>query len=238
MRGSIIQIATQAAAELGLPVPTEIATSVDQTSIQLRALLNSAINELTLYYDWQFLLKMATITTVNGQATYDHPSDFGRMLNRTLWSSSSALPTAGPVSPAGWQRLVSGIGTIGPFSMYRIVGNQIEFLPVPGEDGLVFNYQYISNTPIESYLTPGTFTSLIVHDEDSPLFDYWLLVKLLKLKMWQAKGLDTSSLVNDFARLMDAFTGQDHGAPVLSLTARPRSHLLSNFNVPDGSWQT
>ena len=41
------------------------------------------------------------------------------------------------------------------------------------------------------------------------------MVKFLKLKMWQAKGLDTSNYVADFTRVFDAQTGQDHGAPVL-----------------------
>jgi hypothetical protein len=122
--------------------------------------------------------------------------------------------------------------------MYRIVGNQIEFLPVPGESGLTFTYQYMSNCAVQSYLDPNACTAFITNDQDSPLFDYWLLVRLLKLKMWQAKGLDTTSLVNDFARLMDAFTGQDHGAPVLALSSRRRSPFLTTNNIPDGSWRT
>jgi hypothetical protein len=238
MRGTAIQIAKQAAAELGLPSPTELAISVDQTSAQIFALLNAAINELTLYYEWQFLLKTATITTVAGQAAYDYPTDLGHIINQTVWSNSEARPTSGPVSPATWQHLTNGIVAIGPFSMYRIVGNQIEFLPAPGDDGLIFKYQYISNCAVQSYLDPNTYTTLITNDLDSPLFDYWLLVKLLKLKLWQAKGLDTTSLVNDFARLMDAFTGQDHGAPVLALSSRRRSPFLTTNNVPDGNWRT
>jgi hypothetical protein len=238
MRGSAIQIATQAAAELGLPIPTELAISLDQTSTQMFALLNAAINELTLYYEWQFLIRKATITTVAGQAAYPYPDDLGRVINDTLWSQSEARPTAGPVSSSGWQQLTNGIVTIGPFSMYRIVGNQIEFLPVPGESGLIFNYQYVSNAAVQSYLDPDYYTAFITNDNDSPLFDYWLLVKLLKLKLWQAKGLDTTSLVNDFARIMDAFTGQDQGAPQLSLTSRRRSSFLTTYNIPDGNWRT
>jgi hypothetical protein len=238
MRGTAIQIAKQAAAELGLPVPTELTTSLDQTSVQMFALLNSAVNELALYYEWQFLLKTATITTVAGQAAYDYPADLGRVINQTVWSNSEARPVAGPVSPANWQRLTSGIVAGGPFSKYRIVGNKIEFLPVPGDNGIIFEYQYISNCAVQSYLDPNAYTSFITNDQDTPLFDYWLLVKLLKLKLWQAKGLDTTSLVNDFSRVMDAFTGQDHGAPVLSLSSRRPIPFLTTNNIPDGSWQT
>lgn len=238
MRGSAIQIATQAAAELGLPIPTELAISLDQTSTQMFALLNSAINELALYYEWNFLVKTATITTVAGQAAYPYPDDLGRVINDTLWSKSEARPTTGPVSPSNWQHLTNGIVTIGPFSMYRINGNQIEFLPVPSESGLVFSYQYVSNAAVQSYLDPNAYTSFVTNDGDLPLFDYWLLVKLLKLKLWQAKGLDTTSLVNDFARLMDAFTGQDQGAPQLSLTSRRQHPFLTTYNLPDGNWRT
>ena len=68
------------------------------------------------------------------------------------------------------------------------------------------------------------------------LFDFWLMVKFLKLKIWQAKGLDTTSLTQDFTRAFDAYTGHDHGAPILAVSRRYVAPWLTVGNLPDGNW--
>jgi hypothetical protein len=124
----------------------------------------------------------------------------------------------------------------GPFSRYRIAGNKIEILPVPADSNHVFDFQYISNAWINSYLDPNVFTAFILNDLDTICFDFWLMVKFLKLKMWQAKGLDTTSLNSDFTRAFDAVTGQDHGAPVLNLSRTRNTPFLTMGNVQDGNY--
>ena len=238
MQGNALQIVRQAAMELGLPAPTELVTSQEETAIQMLGLLNSAGNELVHYFDWEFLLKTHQIMTVAGVGDYPAPVDYGRMLNQTLWDKSMRRPAYGPVSPQGWQVLKNAVVQVGPFVRYRIARGRVEFLPVPGDDGHDFNYQYISNGWVESGTTPNTWTSFIVNDTDEPIFDFWLMVKFLKLKMWQAKGLDTTTLSADFARLFDSQTGQDHGAPILSLANNWKTPFLSIWNVPDGNWNT
>jgi hypothetical protein len=238
MQGNALQIVRQAAMELGLPAPSELVTSQEETAIQMLGLLNSAGNELVHYYDWEFLLKTHDITSVAGLAAYPAPTDYGRMLNQTLWDKNMRRPAYGPVSPQGWQILKNALVQVGPFVRYRIARGKVEFLPVPGSDGLNYNYQYISNGWVMSGTTQNTYTSFITNDLDEPLFDFWLMVKFLKLKMWQAKGLDTTTLSADFARLFDAETGQDHGAPVLSLASNWKTPWITSWNLPEGNWNT
>lgn len=238
MQGNVLQIAKQAAMELGLPAPTELVTSREQTSIQLLALLNAAGNELLNIFEWQFILKTFDIATVAGQGKYPLPPDLSRMINQTQWDHDNRRPMYGPVSPQGWQVLTNALISVGPFARYRVVDNSLELLPVPGQSGHMLNFQYISNGWVQNYLDPAIQTPFISNDLDTPLFDFWLLVKFLKLKMWQAKGLDTTSLVNDFARTLDALTGMDHGAPVLGLANTFKTPWLTMYNVPDGNWNT
>jgi len=236
MFGTTLQVAKQAAIELGLPVPTELVTSLEVTNIQLLGLLNSAGNELVQYYDWEYLLKTHSFTSIAGTGKYARPSDYARMVNQTLWDSSMRRPSFGPLSPQSWQVITNAVVNAGPFSRYRIAGGNIEILPVPDSNGVGFNFQYISNGWVNSYLDPDITTSLIVNDQDVLLFDFWLLVKFLKLKMWQAKGLDTTSLTNDFSRAFDACTGQDHGAPVLNMSRTRNTPFLTMGNVQDGNY--
>jgi len=238
MEGTALQVAKQAAMELGLPAPAELVTSQEATSIQLLGLLQAAGNELIMAFDWEFLNKTHTITSVADQGQYPAPTDYARMLNQTLWDHNNRRPAYGPVSPQGWQVLTNALISVGPFVRYRIARGMVEFLPVPKDDGRTFNYQYISDGWVQDWQNPTVYKNVITNDLDVVTFDFWLMVKLLKLKMWQAKGLDFTSLLSDFTRVFDAQTGQDHGAPVLGLANSYKTPWLTMYNVPDGNWNT
>jgi hypothetical protein len=238
MQGNAIQIARQAAMELGLPAPKELVTSQEAQSIQLLGLLNAAGNELLYVFEWEFLNKTYILNTVAGQGKYPIPSDVSRMINQTNWDMGNRRPVYGPVSSQGWQVLTNALISVGPFARYRIAGGNMEILPVPGQNDHVFDFQYISNGWIQTFLDPNLYVQFITNDLDTPLFDFWLMVKFLKLKMWQAKGLDTTTYAADFVRVLGALTGMDHGAPVLGLANSFKTPWLTMYNVPDGNWNT
>ena len=66
--------------------------------------------------------------------------------------------------------------------------------------------------------------------------DPWVLTAYLKLKYWEAKGLDTTAYAKDFVNVWEARIGKSKGAPVLTLAPRARSMLIGINNIPDGSW--
>jgi hypothetical protein len=238
MEGTALQIVRQAEMELGLPASNELVLSQEATAIQMLGLLNAAGNELVMAFDWEFLTKTHIITSVADQGQYPAPTDYARMLNQTLWDYGNRRPAYGPVSPQGWQVLTNALISVGPFARYRIARGKVEFLPVPKADGHIFDYQYISNGWVQDWQNPTVYKSFITNDADVLTFDFWLMVKYLKVKMWQAKGLDVTSLLTDFARVFDAQTGQDHGAPVLGLANTFKTPWLTMYNVPDGNWNT
>lgn len=238
MLGNALQIAKQVASELGLPVPSELVTSQEQTSVQMLALMNSAGNELVTYYDWEFLIHTHTILSEAGKGSYPRPDNYQRQINQTIWDKNNRRPAFGPVSPQGWQVLTNALISVGPFVRYRVAGRNVEFLPVPKGAGLNYNYQYISNGWVQLYSDPEKFVGMIESDNDMVQFDYWLMVKFLKLKLWQSKGLDTANLAADFNRVMDSATGQDHGAPVLGLSGGYKTPWLNMQNLPDGNWNS
>ena len=236
MYGTALKVAQQTAAELGLPLPDDLVTSVNETSVQLYALMNAAGAELLVYNDWQNMLATATITTVAGQALYTRPTDFLRQVNQTIWDKTNTMPVPGSLSPKNWQTLINGAISSGPFTQYRIIGDKVELNPVPGSDGLIYTYNYMSQNWVQSGSNPNVRIALIQSDNDSPLFDFWLMVKFLKLKFWQAKGLDTTTYTQDFQRLLNTLIGQDVGGQELYLSGC-RSDAFMGGNVPEGSWQ-
>lgn len=215
MQGDVLSIIKQAASELGLPVPVEGVASRDQTSIQLVSLLNSAGYDLVFSHDWEELIKVATITTVAEQEEYSLPSDYARLIKQTMWGNGGLI--SGPVSPQQWQVIKLSDGVSGDSTKFRIRGNKILLNPTPATAGITYNFEYVSDGWVQSYTSPGTYTNLIPNDKAIPIFDFFLMVKFLKLKLWQAKGFDTTGLTTDLDRLFVGLTSAK-GAPVIYLT--------------------
>jgi hypothetical protein len=238
MRGTVLEIIQQTCAELGLPVPNEAVSSKDSNNVQLVALLNAAGYELAQTFQWQFLDRLGIITTVADQDAYDLPSDFEKIINQTLWSSSLELtPVRGPMSPQVWQSIKNGSLGSPVYQSFRIQGSQLIVDPVPGDDGEIYNFEYISNGWVQAFDDPDVYRATIINDGDIPLFDKYLLIKYLKVKMWQAKGLNTTAYDTDLARIYDAITSGDKGAPVLNLSHQHYGRYITGDNVPDGNWR-
>lgn len=222
MLGTAIQCIKQASAELGLPVPVEAAASREAQPVQMLALLNACGNELVRAFEWEFLRKTASITLVEGQSEYPLASDFSKLMNQTLWEESNIYQVFGPVSGRAWAYMKNSL-TIAPNYCFIIKNRQFQFMPTPGSDGQGtgnINYDYFSEGWVQDHADPARYKSLITNDGDIIQFDFMLVVKFLKLKTWEAKGLDTTTLEADFKRTFGDVTGQDHGAAVLSMVHR------------------
>ena len=222
MLGTAIKCIRQASLELGLPAPIEAAASREQQAQQMLALLNAAGNELCRMFEWQFLRKTASMTLQDGVMGYPLPPDFVKLMNQTLWEESNVFSVIGPVSGRAWAYLTNSV-TVAPNYCFIIKDREFQFMPVPGADGTGtgnINYDYFSDGWVRDALNSNRYISFIENDNDELQFDFWLLVKFLKLKTWEAKGLDTTALRDDFMRTFYDVTGQDKGAPVLMLTQR------------------
>jgi hypothetical protein len=138
----------------------------------------------------------------------------------------------GPLSPQEWQQLTVGQSSLAFREAFRIQQDKIQIYPAPGSADN-YTYQFISNLWVQCGASPPACKSQVTLDADTPLLDANLLIKALKVKMWNAKGLDTTSLSEEFSQLFNMLIGKTRGAPVLSLTRRPGNPYLSNCNVPE-----
>lgn len=225
-----LAIVNQSIQELGLQSVSSL-TSANATERQYLAILNASGIDLINSYTWQELDKEFTMVT-NGTNTAPLPTDFNGFIDQTQWDTDIRWPLIGPMSPQQWQFMKNSVINSGPYTRYRILGNKLTFYPIPAA-GLTYRMEYKSTSWVQSGAGYATSVTL---DSDIPVFDAFLIERTFKLKLWEAKGLDTTNLLQDAARAFIYVTGADTGAPVLNVAGRAGNFLLGYQNVPDGSW--
>lgn len=241
-------VVQQSMIEMGLPKPNEVVTSRDVTVQQMLALLNRAGSDLVQGFPWEQLIKEHIIETHEGVAAYPMPDDWSYFIDQTQWDRTNHWPLLGPKTAQEWQWLKGGLLSSGPRLRYRVVHGNFELWPVPGitntptagEPGVfvpwVLAMEYVSDAWVKSGTLNDTYYNEVKADTDLVLLDGWVLSAYLKLKYWEAKGLNTQAYTKDFINVWEARMGKNKGAPILTLAPRARTMLIGINNIPDGSW--
>ena len=166
-----------------------------------------------------------------GQANYPMPSDYDRTVNKTMYNKTNRWSVIGPKSAQEWQWIKASYITTGPRMRYRIMGNEFVVWPAAYGANVVLGFEYQSNGWV---VTPqGTYTNKTTNDQDTFLFPDKLLVLGTKLKYFEIKGFDTTTLYADYNRELAKFKAQDAGADTLSMAPRYPNILLTQNNLPD-----
>jgi hypothetical protein len=231
------QVLTQVAAELGLTRPESVTGLTDVQSVQLLAMLNSAGNELLMYYPWQQLAKEFSVDLVADQDEYDLPADYVYFIDQTQWDATNHWPLLGPKSAQQWAWLRNSSVASLPRMRYRIQEGVLKLYPAPAStvsDGI--SMEYISGYWIKANASSAPDKAMITDDSDVLYYDPWMLIKYIKLKFYELKGFNTSNVRAEFVRVFDALTGKDTGGEKLSLAPGVQQPYLGAWSVPDGSW--
>lgn len=229
------QIVDRASQELGLATSNLTAGLITQVGTQSLALLNSLGDDLVHDFDWQFLMKTATITGDGVSTSYPLPIDFGHTVNQTMWSSNNKMPMIGPQTPQQWGWLQFGIVSVGVYYRYRIVENSLEVFPVLPLNEVV-NFYYIDKNWVLDQ-DGVTYKDEITNPGDMPLFDKGLCIKGLKTRLWAQKGFDTTVLSKEYNDHLSAEQAQSAAAPTLYLSGNYGGILIDAYrNIPEGNW--
>ena len=217
-----LQTVNQIAGELGLDQVATITGLSDVQSIQLLSLLNSAGNELGMYYPWQQLAKRFDIALVALQEDYNLPVDMLYLRDQTQWDTTNRWPLLGPKSAQEWAWLKNSFVASLPRMRYRIQGNKFKVFPIPPVGTTQsFYMEYISQHWVAAAATPTIPNKeLITASDDILFYDPWLLVKFVKFKFYGLKGFNTKEVQADFMRVFETLTGKDTGAEKLSLAPK------------------
>lgn len=165
-----------------------------------------------------------------GQAKYAMPSDFSRIVNKTQYNKSNRWSIIGPKGAQEWQWLKSSYITTGPRMRFRITNNKFTLWPAPASS-LTLGFEYVSNGWVLA--ADGSSKSKFTLDTDTSLFPDRLLILGTKLKFFEIKGFDTTTLVADFVRELDKYKANEAAADTLSLAPKYANILLTQNNIPD-----
>ena len=233
----------QVAGEVGLPrMATIVVGPDDQNSVQINQLLaalNSAGNELGLYYPWEQFHREIEYQLVEGQGAYALPPDWNYFIDQTQWDRTNHWPLLGPKSPAEWAWLKGGLLASFPRMRYRVMNNKLEFWPVPQSNSeFRMAMEYVSSHWVQSpdAVDQQPDKAMVNQDGDILWYHPWLLVKYAKLKWMTLKNFPAEAAASDFKQMYDSLKGKDTGAQVLSMVPQRTPFFIGPWSVPDGNW--
>lgn len=213
--GTANDILNTVAAEVGLAPLDDPFASTESNFVQLQYLLNTCCKELTRHFDWEFLVSSHAIATVVGDTgSYPLPSDFLRMIDQTGWERNNRNPL-NPLSAQQWEYLKGrDLASDTIWVNFRVMQGSFEIYPSPVQAIYNINFEYVSKNCVTSSDT-GLATDRVVIGGDIPLFDELLLSRMLKVKWYESKSMDSSKAQDDFNQMYALITSTDASSPVL-----------------------
>lgn len=235
---TLLSIVECASDIIGVPRPSAVITSTDQTVRTMLALLNREGQNLAKLRNtwgggWTILEKEHTFTVTDADEDYAFPSDFGELIFDTAWNRTTFFELRGSLSPQEWQISRSGLVASPALRLrYRIKrasGSTREFFldPIPTATGDTVVYEYLSNAWV-SNAAGDTFSTKFAADTDVGLLDENLLEMGLIWRFKAAKGLAFAADLAEYEIERDKLIGNDPGATKLFVARR-------RFRLPPGN---
>jgi len=170
------------------------------------------------------------ITITFGQIKYSMPSDYARMVDKTQYNKSNRWSVIGPKDAQEWQWLKASYVTTGPRMRFRMMGDKFTIWPMPSAT-VVLGFEYVSNAWVVS--NSGQLKTKATADDDTFRFPDRLLILGTKLKLFEIKGFDSTSVLQDYVRELEKWKASESGADTLSLSPKYPNLLLTQNNLPD-----
>lgn len=233
---TLLTLCQDVARNIPVEVPLTIVGNANETASLLLSCAKRTGQDLYRRHNWVALVTEYTFNTANGTADYSLPSDYGRLVNETLWDRANYEQMRGPLSPVQWQEYKSSIlaSTAATWKRYRIrnVSGTVMFsiFPTPSAvEGLVF--EYVSKNWCES--SGGTGQDDWAADTDVPVLDEHLFELGMTWRMLDRLGLAYDEQKEEYEREVAKAKARDGGAPTLRISSKIGNGLLSPANVPD-----
>jgi hypothetical protein len=179
--------------------------------------------------------QQSSATSVGGTVTfsktiYDLPTDYETITDNTHWDKTKHWQMLGPCDAQQWQWLKSGYISTGPRVRWRILGGQFQIWP-PYNTQEYLGFEYRSKGFVRS--SSGTVLNSFQADTDTTVLDNTVIVLATKLKYFQVKSFDTTSLQQDYNRYLSVAKANDKGSATLSFAPAPSAVLIGWANIPD-----
>jgi len=204
--------------------------SIVGTSIPQDTYVNNVIDSTSLTST-----QLASATSVGGTVTfsktiYPLPPDYETITDNTHWDKTKHWQMLGPVDAQQWQWLKSGYISTGPRVRWRILGNTFQIWP-PYNTQEYLGFEYRSKGWVIN--AAGDVLNSFQNDSDTSVLDDAVIALLTKLKYFQIKSFDTTSLQQDYTRYLNVAKANDKGSATLSFAPQPSAVLIGWANIPD-----
>ena len=230
---TLLSICQDAADVIGLPRPTAVASSTDQTTRTLLGCARRSGVALARFWGWQALLREKTFTSTAAMVQANGiPSDWdGRMVSGTFWNRTMRRPVRGPLNSQEWQQIqASGVQVV--TDAFRIRNGALEIVPTPnGTD--TYAYEYISKHWCED--SGGTGLATWAADTDVPRLDDRLLVLGTVWRFLQGRGLDYQTAMQEYNMEVMNAVARDGTRRVVALSSDTANGARIP-EIPEGSW--
>ena len=182
--------------------------------------------------------QQASATSIGGTVTfsktkYDLPPDYENITDNTHWDKTKHWQMLGPVDAQQWQWLKSGYISTGPRVRWRILGGEFQIWP-PYNTQEYLGFEYRSKGFVRN--TAGDVLNSFQADTDTTVLDNAVIVLATKLKYFQIKSFDTTSLYQDYMRYLNVAKANDKGSATLSFAPQPSAVLIGWANIPDSNY--
>ena len=179
--------------------------------------------------------QQASATSIGGSVTfsktiYTLPPDYETITDNTHWDKTKHWQMLGPVDAQQWQWLKSGYISTGPRVRWRILGGEFQIWP-PYNTQEYLGFEYRSKGFVRN--TAGDVLNSFQADTDTTVLDNAVIVLATKLKYFQIKSFDTTSLYQDYMRYLNVAKANDKGSATLSFAPQPSAVLIGWANLPD-----
>lgn len=230
---TLLSIIQDVSAEVGVPVPSSIATNRDQTVVQMMRLVNSCGTELMKRHAFQALVSEATFSTVAVEdqgAIQTLAPGVDRIINGTLFNRSRNWEIMGPLLPDEWQSGKS-MGVERIREACRIRGGHFLLMPVPPA-GETIAFEYVSG--LWALSATGTAKEKFSADSDTARIPERLITLNAVWRWLQIKGLDYGEAFRLFQQELTDAVG--HDSPRRTMCLDGFRGRRGGITAPEGSW--
>lgn len=214
-----------------------IAGNPDKTALQIMAIANQEVTNLSKRFDWRQLIRSETIATVADQDEYTVPANFDKLMQDSVYNVDEYYRLRSSMSEYQWNAWVHGLLGSLSHQRFRVVysdsATAIKLSPVPSSvENLVYFYKI--NTPVKD--ESGELKAEFEVDSDVSLLPEDVVELGVLWRFKRAKGLDFSaelSEYNEASRTRFAQTKNEGDLPVPNSVLTPE---VTDGYVPDSGF--
>ena len=161
---TLATVVTNVANEAGYSVESNIMTSTETTTKQLRTIANRINHEMSEAYPWPVMYASGSFSLVAGQASYALPASFSYYHYESFWNSSTRWRILGPMSEQEYAEIRGyGLNTTvyQRFQIRGISNTELLISPTPtaSNAGNIVIFEYIADRSVK----PATWVTATVY---------------------------------------------------------------------------